>query len=304
LGGKRCNEKRTLKMADKNLILTKDSLKSPAVILFGATYVFAFILTLLSNPTQALIYLGMSLGILLLIWLILDITKKYPVTDFQVKRPWLELGFGCVSLILFQITPYLYLGDNWALGEIIKKEILYFALPLVFLRLCGNPFSSLGFSLSGWKQNLKVTGIILACMIIPCIFMISDTGRLILGGRVSPLQALPAFILYFLHNVARSGLPEEFIFRVLIQTRLSHIIKSRLGGILLTSLLFGLVHISSYPEMRLSEAFCTAFFLQSFMGLVFGVIWDRTRNLIPGVLVHSGVNALNNVGEAISMIFQ
>ena len=56
--------------------------------------------------------------------------------------------------------------------------------------------------------------------------------------------------------------------------------------------------------MTLSETFYSAFFMQGFMGLIFGVIWDRTRNLIPGVLVHSGINTLNNMGNAISMIFQ
>jgi len=295
-------------MTDQNPLLTKDDLKTPAVILFSATYVFAVVMAFLSNPLQALVYLGLSLGVLLLIWLILDLTKKFPAADIQVKRPWLEIAFACLLFLIFEFAPDLHFGDKWAMGEIVKKEVLYFALPLAFLKWRGNSFSSLGFSLANWRQNLKIAGIILACMAIPSVFMIGDTASLILSGKIGLIQAIPAFLLYFIHNIARSGLPEEFFYRVFVQTRLSQILKSRLGGILITSLLFGLVHIPNvmqwYPEMTLSEAFCSAFFMQCFIGLIFGFIWERTRNLIPGVLVHSGINALNNVGEAVSMIFR
>jgi membrane protease YdiL (CAAX protease family) len=144
-------------------------------------------------------------------------------------------------------------------------------------------------------------------MAIPSVFFISNTAGLILGGQITLTQAVPALMIYFIHNVARSGLPEEFFYRVFVQTRFSQVLKSRLGGILVTSLLFGLTHIPNvmrwYPEMTLSEAFCSAFFIQGFIGLVYGVLWERTHNLIPGTIVHSGINALNNVGSAVALIF-
>ena len=284
-------------------LLTENDLKSPAVILFAAVYLLALALALLSDPLQALIYLGMSLGTLLLIWLILDLTQKLSVADIQVKGQWLELVFGCLFFLVFQFTPDLYVDRQWALGEILKKELLYFVLPLTLLLWHGYPLSSVGFSFSHWKQDLKVAGIVLACMAIPSVFLISNTAKLILGGQISLFQALPALFLYFIHNIVRSGLPEEFFFRVFLQTRLSHIFKSRLGGLLIVSLLFGIVHIPSYSEMTLAEAFFKSIFLQGLMGVMFGVIWDRTRSLIPGVLVHSGLNALNNVGNAVAMLF-
>jgi membrane protease YdiL (CAAX protease family) len=295
-------------VTEQDHLLTKDHLKTPAVILFGVTYIFAAVMAFLSDPLQALVYLGMSLGILLLVWLILDLTKKLPVADIQVKRPGLELAFGCLLFLIFEFAPDLHLGDKWTLGEILKKEILYFALPLAFLKLRGNSLSSMGLSLSNWKQNLRVAGAVLACMTIPCVFLIGDAAKLISGGQVSLFQALPAFLLYFIHNVARSGLPEEFFYRAFVQTRLSQMLRSRLGGILITSLLFGLVHIPNVmrwnPGMALFDAFCSAFFMQGFIGLIFGVLWDRTHNLISGVLVHSGINTLTNLGAAASLTFQ
>jgi len=50
-----------------------------------------------------------------------------------------------------------------------------------------------------------------------------------------------------------------------------------------------------YPGTTIAEAFCRAFFLQTFIGIMFGVLWERTRNLIPSVFVHSGVDGLNNL---------
>ena len=110
----------------------------------------------------------------------------------------------------------------------------------------------------------------------------------------------------FFHNVAMSGLPKEFFYRAFLQIRLSQVLKSRLGGILIASLFFGLIHIPNlrqwYPDMTLTEDFCRAFFIQGFIGLVFGVLWERTRSLYPGIMVHSGLNALNALGSITSLI--
>jgi membrane protease YdiL (CAAX protease family) len=274
--------------------------------MFGAMYVFAIAISFISDPLQALVYLVMSLGVLFLVLLILDLAKKLPLADIQVKRPGLELAFGCLLFLIFYVSPYLNLGDKWVLGEILKKEVLYFILPLIILKLRGYSFSSMGISLMNWRHNLKVASVVIACMAIPCFFLIGDAAKLILGGEISFLQALPAFLVYFVHNIARSGLPEEFFYRVFMQTRISLILRSRLGGILITSLIFGLIHIPDIMRwnsgMTLPSAFCSAFFMQAFIGIIFGVLWDRTRNLIPGVLVHSGTNALNNLGAAVSLI--
>jgi membrane protease YdiL (CAAX protease family) len=295
-------------MSHQETLLTKEEVKSPAVFLFGAVYVLAVILSMLSDPSQGLVYVGLSVGIGFLAWLILDLTKGMPVAGIQVREPWLELAFACLVYLVFEFAPSLDFGDKWSLGEVLRKGVLFLVLPYVFLRLRKYPPSSMGLSLSNWKQNLKVAGIVLACMAIPSILFISDTGDLILGGQIALTQAIPAVVIYFLHNVVRSGLPEEFFYRVFVQTRLSQVLKSRLGGILITSLLFGLTHVphvlSWYPEMTLSEAFCSAFFIQGFVGLLYGVLWERTRSLIPGTIVHSGLNALNNAGPAVALIFQ
>lgn len=294
-------------MSDQNALLTKGEIKSPAVFLFGAVFIFAVILSVSSSPSQGLVYLGMSAAIALLAWLILDLTKGMRIPDIQARGPWLEIAIGLLIYLVFEFTPYLDFDDEWNLGEVLKKLLFLFLLPYVFLRLRKYSSSSLGFTWSSWKQNLKVAGIVLACMAVPSIFFISDTANLIMEGQITLAQAIPAFFIYFIHNSLRSGLPEEFFYRVFLQTRLSQALKSRLGGILITSLIFGLVHIPYvmkwYPGITLSEAFCNAFFIPGLSGLVYGFLWERSHSLLPGTILHSGLNALNNVGAAVALIF-
>ena len=103
-----------------------------------------------------------------------------------------------------------------------------------------------------------------------------------------------------------SGFSEEFLFRAFIQTRISEILKSRTGGVLVTALLFGLLHMDNimqwYPGISLAQAFCRAFFVQTFLGIVLGTLWERTHNLIAPVFLHSGLNGLNNL-ESIMVRF-
>ncbi len=288
-------------------LLKKEELKSPVVLLFVATYVFAVTLALLSDSSQALIYFGLSLGILLLVWLVLAITEKNQIEEVLVREPWLELAFGCLVYLIADLTPWPDIGGKWGLGTILKKWFLLSILPCVFLKLRKHSFSFMGLSLFNWKQHIKIAGITLVCLAIPSIFFVSDTARLILGGKLDPAQAVIATLVYFVRDIAIAGFPEEFFFRAFIQTRLSQVLKSRLGGILGVSLLFGLIHIPevqrSYQGITLTEAFCSAFFLQGFIGLIFGFLWDRTRNLIPGIIVHSGINTINNLGYAVSLLF-
>lgn len=303
-----CCSKRRILISYQSYLFRKEDVKSSAVLLFGTVYVFVVVLALLSDPSKASVYIGLSLGILLLVWLIINITKKLQIEDIQVRKPGLELAFGCLVYLIFEFVsfPRLEFGEKWFLSSIIKKELLLLVLPCVLLILRKNSLSSMGFLLLNWKHNFKIGGIILACMAIPSAFFVSDTASLILDGQLEASQAVPGFFVLFFHNIALSGLPEEFFYRAFVQTRLTQVLKSKLSGILVTSLLFGLIHIPDlmrlYPDMSLSEALCRAFFLQAFIAIIFGVLWERTHNLIPGIIVHSGINALNNLGSITSLI--
>jgi len=94
---------------------------------------------------------------------------------------------------------------------------------------------------------------------------------------------------------------------VLLQTRLTAMLKSEIAGIVLASLLFGLVHapgfyrrtamtqegLSTHPALWMAVGYSIV--ITSVAGFVFGVLWSRTRNFLLLVVVHAAADLLPNL---------
>ncbi|MCI3180672.1 hypothetical protein C5708_10430 [Caulobacter sp. CCUG 60055] len=111
--------------------------------------------------------------------------------------------------------------------------------------------------------------------------------------------AAPACFLWLIVAVA---LGEAFVFRVGLQGRLEAMLGSSLGAAALLALLFGLGHAwglhlrpeASYagPGASLLQAMALGVAGLSPVGLLFGVIWSRTRSLGLVVLLHVALDFL------------
>jgi membrane protease YdiL (CAAX protease family) len=110
----------------------------------------------------------------------------------------------------------------------------------------------------------------------------------------------------FLWLVLEVGVVEEFFFRVLLQSRLSAALRSELGGIVLMSLIFGLVHapglylrtsvtqegLAAHPSLLMAIGYSIV--ITSVAGFFLGVLWARTRNFLILILVHAATDLLPN----------
>jgi membrane protease YdiL (CAAX protease family) len=115
------------------------------------------------------------------------------------------------------------------------------------------------------------------------------------SGRV--FVALPVALLAMMLT---AGFTEEFFFRGFLQTRLTVLTRSRIAGVLISAVLFGLYHLpyaylnpnwSSHGD--LGAAFTSAMGQGGIGGLVLGTLYALTRgNLIACILVHSSINAI------------
>ncbi len=97
---------------------------------------------------------------------------------------------------------------------------------------------------------------------------------------------------------------EEFFFRVLLQSRLEATLRSPIGGLLVASLLFGLVHapgfylrttatlesLEPHPSPLAAAAFSVV--LTSAPGIFLGVLWMRTKNFAVNTIVHAAGDLL------------
>jgi len=92
-----------------------------------------------------------------------------------------------------------------------------------------------------------------------------------------------------------AGLPEEFLFRGLLQSRFEALFKNPAWAIYLAALVFGASHLpinlgNARPENWFS-AFESAFTFQLSVGFALGYAFYRVRSLPPLMVIHTLINA-------------
>ncbi len=128
----------------------------------------------------------------------------------------------------------------------------------------------------------------------------------LLGGDYATRHVMTGFLACLLWMSVEAGVVEEFFFRVYLQSRLTAWTNSTVSGVLLGALVFGLAHapgmilrgagiqegLGASPPVLSTVAYAIA--VQGVAGLVFGLLWARTRSFVPLVLLHGFFDALSN----------
>lgn len=248
-------------------------------------------------------------------WLL---TRGANAPAIEVKRPALESGAVLVYLALYAVffLGYGMSAARAALPAGQQQELLvmglklgvHVLLPMLLLMLLGvrlAPLLQLGLSGRKFWRTLIVLGAIflgLICVISPSLKNIADTD--------APAAQL-AWIapVSFVWIAIEAGLNEEFLFRAVLQTRLSAWFGSMWAAVLVMALLFGVAHApglflrggpdddgwSTDPWQTIAYTFSVL----SPMGLLFGLIYARTKSLLLVVLLHGLVDVLPNMAEFI-----
>ena len=207
---------------------------------------------------------------------------------FVVLTGWTGLVFHDVTAASIPIwTPLVdalgRLGDAW-LGATtyVMNPVTYVALPLIVLLLTGAPLRSLGFG-----PGHRVGRVVVLWASIPFAFfaIAFASGQLSLGRLLGG----------FASNLLNNGFSEEFLFRGALQTRLR-----RLWGpawaVVVQALVFGAWHLGlgfdNTGHAGLLPALASTIVNQAVIGLAFGVIFERTRNLVAPTIVHILVDSL------------
>jgi membrane protease YdiL (CAAX protease family) len=131
-------------------------------------------------------------------------------------------------------------------------------------------------------------------------------ARPLLDGSLAHHHWLIGLVLCFLWMSAEAGLVEEVFFRVILQSRLAAVTRSQAAGVFLSALIFGLAHapglwlrgagaidgLGGAPSLPVSIAYSVA--TMGLAGIVFGILWMRTRNWVLIVALHGFTDALSN----------
>jgi uncharacterized protein len=240
-------------------------------------------------------------------------TRSVPGLPHLVRWPALEATVLVAYLAVIAVVLV------WGFGSVahIRAELLY-SVVLLGLKLAAVVVVPTRMCLASGYKIRELAPVSLTWpelrpalwMSLVVLLMQSFLGR----GLHDIRQAyLPVWMLAvaaplsFAWLVIEVGVVEEFFFRALLQERLAAVLRSPWGGLVVASLLFGLVHapglclrtaatqeaFGSHPSLLMAVGYSIV--MTSLAGLFVGVLWMRTKNFAVVVIVHAAGDFLPNL---------
>ncbi len=200
----------------------------------------------------------------------------HPLDILAILALWFPIEFG-------------WLPDVEAtLGSGVDLPIpMLTAIPLAFLIfLVLRPLDSIGYTFVLTRSDLDRVAAGLMAYTLVGVPLGLLTGFLVLGLDSFDLgEWLAMGILGYLFT----ALPEELLFRGVIQNQLHRRVPGEWPALLLASGIFGLAHLNNatagFPEPNWMYAL-----MATLAGLAYGWTWRRTGKITASALVHSTVN--------------
>ncbi len=279
--------------------------RSPAAWLFAAVWLTALLILVVSghdfDPLTIAVFLLLTLATAPMT------TPRLEAHTPRAEQPrvWLHLGLTLLFVVLTAWRGLVFhkvlapdapiplwsplvgwlqaLGAQW-LGNItyVANPVTYVALPLLALLLAGARLRSLGFG-----HGYDIRRVLLLWCAIPLVFFVYA----LVWGTLTPLGLVGRFIANFLSN----GFSEEFLFRGALQTQLRRLVSPG-WALVIQALVFGAWHLglgyTTTGHSGLLPALATVIVHQAVVGLAYGVIFERTGNLLAPSIVHIVVDSM------------
>jgi CAAX protease family protein len=298
------------------------------LVLYGASFAM-----LLRNrnfePGGALIVLVLF-GIIFpaLAWLATIHAVPLSISVHPTAREMLVLVACIVGLSLYLVGGPQWINDHlpqtWIDSPQIKffitlakKLIVFVLIPFgIFRFVFGYRLRDFGIQKEGLRalcRNHLPMVLVVGGALLSFQFFLGNGAAPIRQGKFSAYQLLLGLPLCFAWLLIEVGLVEEFFFRALVQSRLAAWFKSEISGVVLMSLAFGLAHAPGFifrgagaveglgANPTALEATAYSIVVLAVSGILFGVMWARTKNLIALMLLHAAGDLLPNFAEFVNI---
>jgi membrane protease YdiL (CAAX protease family) len=211
-------------------------------------------------------------------FLVFAVTPK--AEPLMILWLWLPLELGIVRQILITHAPGADLHYPFAQLLAIDAGIV------AFIIWNGTPGVGYRFEFDWMFVRAGLTNFAgFAIIAIPLGFAIHFIHY---GFSVQKLyMAIPVFAGIFLFT----ALPEEFLFRGLIQNWIERTTRRRVMSLLIASIIFGASHLNNGPPIPNYRYFLMA----SIAGIFYGSAWSRTGSLMASALTHALVDTVWSV---------
>ena len=209
-------------------------------------------------------------------------------------------------MLAYSVCALLAMTTKWAVGRYVSEDHALL-LAMVAPQLCQIPawlaigrwgfnhgLAGMGFTLRRWPTGV-LRGVTTGLIAIPICYL-GQMGIVYLAERFgidAPtshplLEAVrdatwPWRLLIIIMTVVLAPLSEELLFRGLIQSSLRRFLKSPWAAIVVTSVLFGVVHLPLWSALLPLAVF----------GVLLGYSYERTGKLLPAIVAHAVFNAAN-----------
>jgi membrane protease YdiL (CAAX protease family) len=263
----------------------------------------------LSETLAALVILGALFPALAMLS-----TYRVPALPYVVCRPRNEAAFLLAYLVVvawllvsgFSRIVHISM-EPWRSDAVLGvKLVVFVVVPAAILIAVGRYKIAELIPISlGWRALRPALWMSAAVLLMQSLL-----GRGlhdIWESRMPVWSLVAATPLCFAWLIVEVGVVEEFFFRVLLQERLSAVLRSPWGGLVVAALLFGLVHapgfylrtaatqeaLGAHPSLLMAVGYSIV--MTSLTGLFLGVLWMRTKNFAVLVIVHAAGDLLPNL---------
>jgi membrane protease YdiL (CAAX protease family) len=211
----------------------------------------------------------------------------------------LFLGWGLTA-----VREWFPLEPQRELAIDALKITAHVILPAGLLLVLGGRVGPLVRAQAG-RLSFWLPLIVLGAALLGLLCIISPSLKNIAALNLAPSDLLWAGPGTFIWLVLAVGLCEEFLFRAVLVSRLTAWLKSATGAVVIGAILFGLAHapglwlraepgeFGHFHDPVFVFAYCVA--VLSPTGIVFGILWARTKSLWLLVLLHVCVDFLPNL---------
>ena len=202
------------------------------------------------------------------------------------KSIWLT-GIVFVSCILMAIIEVAIEPAYWVKSAL--KVVLFFVLPLIFMKWRREPVFSDSFSLN-LKNVLKLLGLgaVIYGIVMAAFFLTRgwfDYSALVASLSADQNVSAGGFLPVALYISFGNSLLEEFLFRFVAFIKLSEHVSKK-TAYLFSACMFAIYHVAmigaSFPLPLLALALVGL----AVGGLIFNYVDDKSKNMYPSWIIH------------------
>lgn len=250
------------------------------------------------------------------------------LTYVKQKDSFKRESFVVAALILWIVFYITYGGTSinkllpatWVSNEQINTIVIFLRKLLFFVIVPFTVYRAFAFSLPDFglknaavKLFSKRSITIFVCLSIAGLlfqYFLGNGGKTVQAAHFSTQQFIIGIPLCFIYLLFDAGLIEEFFFRGFLQGRLTALLKSETGAIVVSAIIFGLVHAPGLYlrgagnegiEEQLPFFFFASYTIvyMSIAGIFLGIIYCKTKNIWLVMALHAMLDLIPNLAEFI-----